>query len=84
VSSSSCSERMDYSGEDVDWENVLFASDRSKFSHLATKDMEATSAEGKLWLRCTFLYSLYRPISDIFPFGTFFRNSGGWYQRGDC
>ena len=39
---SSSSSREDYSGDDIDWDNVHPAPDISKFSHLAIKDMEIT------------------------------------------
>jgi len=46
VSSSSSSEKLDYSGDDdVDWDNVHSAPDSSKYSHLAE---EETSVEETL------------------------------------
>ena len=40
MSSSSSSENLDYSGNDVDWDNVCPAPDTSKFSHLTKEDMQ--------------------------------------------
>ena len=82
VLSLSSSERLDYSG-DLDWDNVRCAPDSTKFSHLTVEKGEIISTEGKLWFHCIFLCTLYGYFSDIFPFGTFFKNSGGRYQRGD-
>ena len=43
----------------------------SKFSYIAAEDMEVTSVKGKPWPHYTFLFSLYRYVSDISLLGTF-------------
>ena len=48
ASPSSSSEEVDYSGSSVEWDNVHPALDSSKFSHLATEEMEVISLEGNL------------------------------------
>ena len=59
ASLSSTNEEVDYSGSDVDWNNVRPSPYSSKFSHLATDEMEIISMEGNLWFNYTFFYSLY-------------------------
>ena len=48
ASPSSSSEEVDYSGSDVDWDIMHPAPNGSKFSHLATKEIEVISVEGNL------------------------------------
>jgi len=40
------SEKLDYSGDNLDWDNVYSAADSSNFSHLDVEEGEITSAEG--------------------------------------
>ena len=65
VSSSSSSEKLDYSGDDIDWDDMCPASDTSKFSLLTKEEMQVVARrrnchlEGSLPLRVFFLpYSI--------------------------
>ena len=68
---------MDYSGDDIDFNDEPPPPDTSKFSHLAAEDMEVispgeatltpagiTSTEGKFWLHYTFSCTSYRHLSN--------------------
>ena len=72
VSSSSFNERLDYSGDDLDWDNVRPAADINKFSYLTVEEGKIIYAEGKFWFHCIFFYTLNGYVSDIFPFSTLF------------
>ena len=49
VSSSSSSEKLDYSGDDdVDWDHVHSSPNTSKYSHLAEKEMQVAAPEIEL------------------------------------
>jgi len=61
VSSSSSSEKLDYSGDDDDdWNNVHLAPDTSKYSHLAEEEMQVTvpETEPPLGLLKVYIYFL--------------------------
>jgi len=77
ASPSSSNEELDYSRSDIDWDNVRPALDSNNFSYLAVKEMGVIFVEGNIWLHCTFFYSLYRYVSDIFLSWYSFRNSSG-------
>ena len=53
VSSSSSSKELEYSRNDIDWNDKCPTPDTSKFSHLTVEEVEITSTEGKLWFPCT-------------------------------
>ena len=48
ASPSSSNEEVDYSGSDIDWDNMHLAPYSSKFSHLVAEKMKFISVEGNL------------------------------------
>jgi len=53
VSYSSSSKKQDYSGDDIDWDNMCHAPDTSKFSHLTEEEEQVAALEKELPLRGT-------------------------------
>ena len=81
--SSSSNDEVDYSGSNVDWDNVLLAPDSSKLSRLAAQNLEVISVKGKLWLHYTFFLVCIDVFLIFSLFCTSFRNSDGQSRRGD-
>ena len=53
VSSPSSSEKLDYSGDDIDWSNVHPAAEATKFSYLTEEEMQMTVLKKELPLEGT-------------------------------